>query len=66
MSERRDIDERDLDRLLVALTDTQIAALFGMSNVEVFQLRQSRQAQFLKSMSSGPNGRAGRTDRADV
>ena len=43
MVERRDIDERDIDRLLAALTDVQIAAVFGMTEIEVFQLRQSRQ-----------------------
>lgn len=43
MPERRDIDERDIDHLLAALTDLQIAALFGMPEEEVFKLRQSRQ-----------------------
>lgn len=43
MAERREIDERDLDQLLKALTDRQIANLFGMSEAEVMQLRQSRQ-----------------------
>ena len=51
MAERRDIDERDIDRLLAALTDTQIAAVFGMTGEEVFKLRQSRQP---KPSRSGP------------
>jgi K+-transporting ATPase c subunit len=45
MAERREIDERDIDQLLKALTDRQIADLFGMSEVEVMQLRQSRQSK---------------------
>ena len=43
MPSRRNIDERDIDRLLAALTDTQLASLFGMSEIEVFRLRRSRQ-----------------------
>lgn len=43
MSERREIDERDVDRLLGALSDRQIADLFGMSEAEVTDLRRSRQ-----------------------
>lgn len=42
MPDRRDIDERDIERLLAALTDIQIASLYGMSAVEVTQLRRSR------------------------
>lgn len=42
MGERRNIDERDVDQLLAALTDRQIAELFGMSEADVFDLRQSR------------------------
>ena len=45
MAERREIDERDIDQLLKALTDRQIADLFGMSEMEVMQLRQSRQSK---------------------
>ena len=44
MPNRRDIDERDIDRLLAALTDTQIASLYGMSEVEVHRLRRRRRA----------------------
>jgi hypothetical protein len=42
MGQRRNIDERDVDRLLAALSDRQIAELFGISETEVFDLRQSR------------------------
>ncbi len=42
MTERREIDERDIDRLLAALTDLQIAELFGWAEVEVSELRRSR------------------------
>ncbi len=42
MANRREIDERDIDRLLAALTDRQIAELFGMSEVEVSQLRRAQ------------------------
>jgi hypothetical protein len=42
MAEHRDIDDRDIDQLLSALTDRQIASLFGMSEAEVYDLRQSR------------------------
>lgn len=45
MPGRRDIDERDIDRLLAALTDTQVAALYGMSEIEVFQLRRARRVK---------------------
>ena len=53
MAERREIDERDIDRLLAALTDVQIAALFGMTNAEVYQMRQSRLSQSTGSSSPG-------------
>jgi len=43
MPKRRDIDERDIDRLLAALTDRQIADLYGMTEIEVYRLRRSRQ-----------------------
>ena len=49
MAPRREIDERDIDRLLAALTDRQIADLYGMSELEVSRLRQSRRAQLPKS-----------------
>jgi len=42
-SPRREPDERDIDQLLASLTDTQIASLFGMSELEVSELRISRQ-----------------------
>ena len=44
MPSRREIDERDIDRLLAALSDTQIAALYGMTEVEVYRLRRARRA----------------------
>ena len=50
MPERRDIDKRDIDRLLAALTDIQIASLYGMSEIEVYHLRQSRRALQLNSL----------------
>ena len=43
MPKRRDIDEQDIDRLLAALTDRQIADLYGMTDLEVYRLRKSRQ-----------------------
>lgn len=43
MPKRRDIDERDIDQLLAALTDRQIAGVFGMTELEVYHLRRSRQ-----------------------
>lgn len=43
--QRREIDERDIDRLLAALTDRQIAQLYGMTEFEVSQLRQARRAK---------------------
>ena len=43
MAERREIDERDIDRLLAALTDRQIANLYGMTELEVYHLRLFRQ-----------------------
>ncbi|MCP4318798.1 MAG: hypothetical protein GY789_23095 [Hyphomicrobiales bacterium] len=45
MSKRREIDERDIDKLLEALTDLQIAATFGLSVAEVSRLRQSRRSK---------------------
>lgn len=44
MGERRDIDERDIDKLLAVLTDIQIAHLYGMSLTEVMELRRSRRS----------------------
>jgi hypothetical protein len=35
MTTRREIDERDVDHLLGALTDIQIATVFGMTVSEV-------------------------------
>lgn len=42
MAERREIDERDIDKLLSALTDRQIANVFGWSEIEVSRLRLTR------------------------
>ena len=47
--ERRDIDERDIDLLLAALTDRQIAGTFGWSEEEVAHLRLSRREALQKS-----------------
>jgi hypothetical protein len=52
MTERRNIDERDIDSLLAALTDTQIAAVFGMRETEVYTLRQSREPKLSSSRSN--------------
>lgn len=52
MPNRRNIDERDIDKLLAALTDTQIASLFGMSEIEVFKLRRARDVRQGPSMTS--------------
>ena len=52
MPDRRKIDERDVDRLLAALTDTQIASLYGMSELEVHELRRSRRTMQPKSHGS--------------
>ena len=38
------IDERDLDNLLASLTDRQIAALFGMTEENVANIRRLRRA----------------------
>ena len=43
MAPPRKIDERDVDGLLAALTDRQIADLFEMSEFDVAELRISRQ-----------------------
>ncbi len=45
MVKKREIDERDIDRLLSALTDLQIAELFGMTETAVFRLRQERRSK---------------------
>ena len=42
MAPPRQIDERDVDRLLAGLTDIQIASLFDMTEQEVSELRLSR------------------------
>lgn len=57
MVERRNIDERDIDRLLAALTDTQIASVFGMTEEEVFRLRQSRQSKPARAQSEQKSNR---------
>jgi hypothetical protein len=49
MAPRRQIDERDVDRLLASLTDTQIANLFDMTECEVSDLRLSRQRKLTSS-----------------
>jgi len=49
MPSRRDIDKRDIDRLLAALTDTQIASLYGMSEMEVYKLRRARRGEQMPS-----------------
>ena len=54
MSERREIDERDLDRLLSALTDVQIARLYGMSESEVAALRRKRRKANSKTPPATP------------
>jgi hypothetical protein len=58
MTERRNIDERDIDSLLAGLTDTQIAAVFGMTEMEVYTLRQSRGSQLSPSRSNQQGPRA--------
>lgn len=45
MAKRRQIDERDVDQILASLTDTQIANVFGMTEIEVSELRRARQAK---------------------
>ena len=68
MAERREIDERDIDRLLAALTDVQIAALFGMTNAEVYQMRQSRLSQspgFPSRGSQSPESQPKESQSAD-
>jgi hypothetical protein len=42
MAPPRQIDERDVNRLLAGLTDMQIANVFGMTEQEVSELRLSR------------------------
>ena len=57
--ERRDIDERDVDLLLAALTDRQIAGTFGWSEEDVAHLRLSRQEAIQKSnVEIGPKTQA--------
>jgi len=50
MAERREIDERDVDRLLAALTDRQIAELFGQTLDEIASLRKSRLIKTIRSI----------------
>jgi hypothetical protein len=47
MAPRRQIDERDVDRLLASLTDMQIANLFDMTELEVSELRLSRRRKLI-------------------
>ena len=58
MNDKREIDERDIDKLLLALSDVQLAKLFDMTVTEVSKLRQSRkslptQADPTSNMNSG-------------
>lgn len=54
MAGDRKIDERDIDQLLAALSDRQIANLFEMEEQEVFRLRKQRRniAQTANSTNS--------------
>ena len=54
MAARRTIDIRDVDRLLSALSDVQIANVFDMPVGEVFELRQSRRIAFRPSQDEVP------------
>ena len=45
MTKTRQIDDRDVDRLLSALSDIQIASVFAMPLDEVLALRQSRRSR---------------------
>lgn len=56
MPNRRDIDERDIDRLLAALTDSQIASLYGMSEMEVHRLRRARRNDLLPPRPKNDGG----------
>lgn len=60
MPKRREIDERDVDRLLAALTDRQIADLYDMTDIEVYRLRRSRQPIPPRSQSEPKNGNKSR------
>jgi hypothetical protein len=44
MAEPRDIDERDVDKLLALLTNVQIANLYGMTLDQVMSLRRLRRS----------------------
>ena len=48
MAGARKIDERDIDRLLAALTDRQIANLFDIEESEVSRIRKSRRGNTIK------------------
>jgi hypothetical protein len=52
MAPPRKIDERDVDRLMAALSDRQIADLFGMPELEVMKLRLSRLPKAPKSLQA--------------
>ena len=52
MAEKREIDERDIDRLLTALTDRQIAELYGMTEAEVSRLRRERKSKSFAAKNS--------------
>jgi hypothetical protein len=49
MAPPRDIDERDIDRLLAGLTDRQIADLFDMTVPDVSELRRLRKPKLTSS-----------------
>ena len=50
MAKRREIDERDIDQLLKALSDLQIAELFGQTEDEITAIRKSRPPKTLRSV----------------
>jgi hypothetical protein len=70
MSGFRDIDQRDLDALLRAFTDVQIADLYGLPVREVAAIRQRRNKLEADSpddheSTSNPNMRKHKTDHDD-
>jgi len=59
MTPPRKIDERDVDQLLAALTDRQIADLFDLPEQDVMELRQSRKNVPSKARAEQkPNGKS--------
>jgi hypothetical protein len=63
MAERREIDERDIDKLLSALTDRQIANVFGWSEIEVSRLRLTRRNRLFPLDKKNQNDRNDRFGR---